>query len=663
MSDQENIATSVEDDLWAELEPMLRRAMENANKGDFENAVNVCREAVAKFPANAEPYFILAILAANHGDEGQAIKMAETAHRLEPEVTEYAKVLAVLSTRIGRLADGVYYAKLTHACEPHPYLGSFMPSNFADYEGALQSTRPSTHGIEGERFFNEAQYQIAFREFNAEIRLNPENVRTLVWLARTAIILGNITQAVGAAQAALRLEPENALAMGVLVRALVRLGRTTEALAVAQDAILNSNGDAEVYFQAMEGLSLSSDVTNSTLKGFAETFQKMFDDEYDPEPLEQSDTNQTPSPRIGFISNGFFRSSIAEIISPWFAIPKNKSANISGFNQSVALDNMTTLFQSGCDEWRSIYGIDPFTLSMTMRAENLDVIVDLSQIDGETRGAVVGLQPAPVRVGFSTLPEPGLAPGVTHVLTDEVLAEGDGNMLLDGQSLIEIPGTLYPHLPIKGMAQDTPTPASLSDKVALAARAVLPNVSPGWAITVGRIMRRIPNSELLLFGADDISDCAKSTIRDYFMNAGVADRVLFAHDPTDDMDNRLQTLITPSHWADVDIFLDTSPISGRKELCEALWSGVPVVTCKGQRRVASIGASILTAAGRPGWVAKSDSEFVEIVVGLAESPERLQKERAALQKMIATTALFDTSKTALAVRAALVDIAKKSRDD
>ena len=662
MGDQTSEVVTIDDERWQELQLLLREAMESANKAEFEEALNICRKAIAAFPANAEPYFILAVLTANFGDEGQAIKMAETAHNMEPEVAEYAKVLATLSTRIGRLADGIYYAKLTHACEPHPYLGSFVPSNFVDFELALQSAGPSKHGIQGQRLFNEAHYQSAFREFNSEIRLNPENVITLVWLARTAVMLGHFNQAVGALQAALRLEPKNGLAMGLLVRALVSQGRTSEAVAAAKETIRISNGDAEAYLQAMHGLSLSADVSNSTLKDLAATFQKMFNEEYEPEPLEQMDKDQTEVPRIGFISNGFFRAPGAEITSPWFAVPKSKSVTICGYKQSVASDSMTTLFNSGCDVWRDIYGIDPFTLSITMRAEELDVVVDISQIDGETRGAVVGLNPAPIRVGFSALPEPGLAPGVTHVLTDEVLADGDSEMLLEGQSLIKVLGTLYPHMPMAGVPQDTPAPATLSDRVTLAAMAVLPNATPAWAMMVGRILRGIPNAELLLFGAEELSDHGRSMIREYFMNAGVVDRVSFAHDPADDSKSQTQTLIAPSHWADIDLFLDTSPINGRKELCEALWSGVPVVTRKGNRRASSIGASILTAATRPGWVAKSDDEYVDIALALTESPDRLQKERSALQSMIATTPLFDPMKSALAVRAALVDIAKKSRN-
>lgn len=651
------------DEQWEHLQPLLRKAMEAANEGDFEGAVTVCRDAVATYPGNAEPYFILAVLAMNYGDEGQAISMAETAHKMDPDIKEYVQVLSTISTRVGRLADGIYYAKIAQTCQSHPFLGAFVPPGLMDFDAALKSVKPSMHGIEGERSFNEANYGLAFREFNAEIRLNPENVTALVWLGRTGIILGQFNQSIGAFQAALRVDPDNAMAMAQLARALVRVGRSDEARAMAKAAIMLAAGDCEIYLPAMEALQLCGGVDNATLKRVAMEFQETFNSENDPDPLEDNHGTEGNVSRVGFMSNAFFRSNIADVIAGWFAIPKSDVVNISAYSQSVAIDNVTTAMRSGCDDWREIYGIDPFTLSMTMRAEELDVVVDISQVDGETRGAVMALLPSPVRVGFSALPEPGLAPGITHVLSDETLADVDRALLLDGQDLIKVPGTLFPHLPLKGLAQDTTAPAAMSDKVTFAALAALPNVSQDWALAVGRIIKSLPNAELLLFGAHALSDYARSIIREYFMNAGVVERVFFTDPPADVTSDEYQisTTIPASNWAEIDIYLDTFPFSGRKDLCEALWSGLPTFTVKGDRRAGAIGASILMAAERPGWVAGSVNEFVEAVVRLASNPDELQSEREALQSSVASSPLFDPKKTAVAVRSALVTAAQSVR--
>lgn len=664
MANQEKQVVSVDDDQWHELEALLKEAMEIANNADFAGAVDVCRDAISKFPSNAEPYFILAVLTMNFGDEGQAIKMAEVAHNMDPDTREYVQVLATVSTRVGRLADGVYYAKIAQACERHPYLGSFIPAKYLDFEAAIQATRPSMHGIEGERFFNEAGYDAAFREFNAEIRLNPENVTALIWLARTGIILGHYNQAVGALQAAIRVEPDNAMAHALLARGLIRLGRASESLSVANNAIKMSEGDCEVYLAAMEALQLNPDIDSSSLRDTAVKFAKLFDETHEPDDVEEAKTAAIP--HIGFLSNGFFRSNAMDLVGGWFAAPLSTKYKISGYHQSVRYDETTTNIQSGCDNWRDIYGVDPFTLSMTMRAEEIDVLVDVSQIDGETRGAIMGLKPCAVRVGFCALPEPGLAPGITHVLSDPGLANADQKMLLDGQSLVEIKGTLYPHSPIKGLAQDTQAPVEQNKRVTFGAYASLPAVSPEWALAVGNIIREIPDAQLLLFGVDKLSEYSQTVVREYFMHTGIVERVLFAESSLDDDDesasrDHLKTVMPVACWAEIDLFLDTFPLTGRKELCEALWSGVPVITRQGERRAESVGASILTAAGRPNWIAASTDDYVEIALELAKDSERLKSERADLQKVISSTSLFDPRKTAIEVRLELAGLATLSR--
>ena len=128
------------------LNGLLHSAMELSNEGDLEQAIAVCKDAIARFPGNAEPYFVLGTIAYRCGDEGQALAMVETAHRMDPDSREYVQMLSTVSTRVGRLADGVYYAKIAQASEPHPYLSTIMPEHFLDFEAALQAVRPSLHG-------------------------------------------------------------------------------------------------------------------------------------------------------------------------------------------------------------------------------------------------------------------------------------------------------------------------------------------------------------------------------------------------------------------------------------------------------------------------------------------------------------------------------------
>jgi predicted O-linked N-acetylglucosamine transferase (SPINDLY family) len=71
----------------------------------------------------------------------------------------------------------------------------------------------------------------------------------------------------------------------------------------------------------------------------------------------------------------------------------------------------------------------------------------------------------------------------------------------------------------------------------------------------------------------------------------------------------------------VDVALDTFPYHGTTTTCEALWMGVPVVTQLGDRHSARVGASLLTAAGHPEWIAPDREGYVRVAAALARDLE------------------------------------------
>lgn len=651
---------------WAALRAHLDAAMDYANAGQWDRSIASCRAGIEMFPANPESYYLLAIIGYKLGDEGQALGMAEKAHELDPDTREYTDLLAAISARVGRLTDAVYYGKLAETCEKHPYLQGIASPEFSDLKHALQSASLSRHSIEGQRFFNETNYLAALREFKAEIAINPGNVEALIFLTRTTLALGMHTQAVGAAQSALHYAPANAMARALMARALVSLGRDAEAIAVAREAISLSAGDAEVYQMAMHALQSCPIADLAVLKDIAVAFDKDFAraNEVETQESEAASGAGTRQARIGMLSNCYHRSPLMEYVASWFTLPPDASVQIRSLQYSLIRDTVTTLCRNGSTEWREIYGIDPFTLGLTLKGEELDVLVDITDAVGETCGTVAGLRPAAKRVGVSALPEPGMMPGITHVLSDEGLAAGDRKALLPGQDLMTISGTLFARLPFKTLPQNSVAPVVESGVPTFGAVAGLPELSPECALQIAAVLRAVPNARLMLFKGSEISEHARMRIREQFMAGGVIDRVYFVEDETsDELETTLQRLeasVSGPQWAEVDVFLDTYPINGRKQIWEALWSGVPVVTRRGPRRASSVGASMVSAAGHPEWIAGSEFEFVETAVRMVADAAALAETRKNLQASIGKSFLFDPARTAREVRRVLVEAARRS---
>jgi protein O-GlcNAc transferase len=664
-----------DDERWPALRERIAEAMSLSNSKEYDQVVETCRAMLTDYPFNAEPYMLLGLTALLCGDEGQALSFLSQAHETDPDTREYVALLAMVSTRVGKLADAVYYAKIAEVCEPHPYLSTMLPPDYVNLNRAFLYVRPSSHNLNGQRALNVGQHQKALKEFMAEVRVNPDNVQALYFLCHAALHLGNVTQAVGAAQSYLHHRPDSAMGRALLARALIAAGREGEAVAAAEAALSRAEDDAEVFAAAMTALQACPTVTTDRLKAWAAAFNAAFDeaDPYaDDEDAASGDAPADAAVHIGVVSNTFHRTAVSDYATTWIAALNGGGVRTTGFQFSVLKDAVTTTYQSACDSWRDMVSVDPYTLATILERESLDAVIDLSTPAVESCATTLALKPSPIRIGCSALAEPGLSPGVSHILSDESLEYGDRAMALDGQTVLSIPGTLYARAGFDTLPQDTPAPMTENGFPTFGLVARTPHVSPGFAQTVGLLLLAVPGSRLLVYGAQDLDEGARAAMRESFMNAGVADRLLFverddasgADGEADDAEavmRRLEAQISPAVWREVDVLLDTYPLNAGRELIEALWSGVPVVTRRGPRRASCVGASIVNAAGRPEWVADSEDAYVRIAADLVRDADALAAGRADLQARIASSGLFNPRRTARAVRDVLVEACRAHR--
>jgi predicted O-linked N-acetylglucosamine transferase (SPINDLY family) len=91
----------------------------------------------------------------------------------------------------------------------------------------------------------------------------------------------------------------------------------------------------------------------------------------------------------------------------------------------------------------------------------------------------------------------------------------------------------------------------------------------------------------------------------------------------------------------VDIALDTFPYCGVTTTCEALWMGVPVVSMAGPTCASRMGLTLLSAVGHPGWVAASQSDYIEHVLALAADSAQRAWLRRSLRDRMRGSALMD----------------------
>ena len=93
-----------------------------------------------------------------------------------------------------------------------------------------------------------------------------------------------------------------------------------------------------------------------------------------------------------------------------------------------------------------------------------------------------------------------------------------------------------------------------------------------------------------------------------------------------------------------DLFLDTLPYNAHTTASDALWSGLPMLTCTGRTFAGRVAGSLLAAVGLPELVADSPAEYEALALELAHAPARLRQIQACLAANMKTHPLFDSTR-------------------
>jgi protein O-GlcNAc transferase len=271
--------------------------------------------------------------------------------------------------------------------------------------------------------------------------------------------------------------------------------------------------------------------------------------------------------------------------------------------------------------------------SLLSRLE-IDIVVDLNGHSGARRPGIFALRPAPVQATYLGYPGTTGAPFIDYLIADPTVVP-DAARAFYSEQVVHLPHCYLPVDSARSIADRTPTrvEAGLPDRGFVFAcfnnsSKIAPPVFDVWS----RLLRDVPDSVLWLRSGDDE---VMANLRGEASRRGVAhQRIVFAP--------RLAS--TEEHLARLrlaDLFLDTLPYNAHTTAIDALWAGLPVLTCLGRSFAGRVGASILRAAGLPELIAESLDDYERLARDLAQDPPRLVGARRRLAASRATAPLFD----------------------
>lgn len=339
--------------------------------------------------------------------------------------------------------------------------------------------------------------------------------------------------------------------------------------------------------------------------------------------------------RIGYVSPDFRGHVVAFFIEPVLENHDRERFEIHCYYNHRADDHHTARMRNLADHWIDCVHLTDAELADRIRADRIDILIDLAGHTAGNRLPVFAMKPAPVQMTYLGYPSTTGLAAIDYRLSDARADPAGGADAMSSERLLRLPDCFHCYRPPSAAPEVAPLPALSAGHITFGCFNNFAKISPTFLDMAARVLAAVPGSRLWLKSKPLRTPYLAERVRNAFERAGI--------DP-----GRVEMSGWKSGLAEhlaaygkVDIALDTYPYNGTTTTCEALWMGVPVVTMAGDRHAARVGASLLHAVGYDDLVATDSDSFIGAAVALARDPVQLAAMRAGLRERVRHSPLTD----------------------
>jgi predicted O-linked N-acetylglucosamine transferase (SPINDLY family) len=291
--------------------------------------------------------------------------------------------------------------------------------------------------------------------------------------------------------------------------------------------------------------------------------------------------------------------------------------------------------ESAADRFVDARAMDDISVARLIRDLEIDIAIDLNGLTGGKRPGILAPRPAPVQVNYLGYPGTMAASFIDYIIADPIVIPAEHHVFYS-EKVAYLPNAYLPHDRSRQIAKQAPSreQEGLPETAfVFACFNKLSKISPEIFDIWMRLLHAVEGSVIWL---QDTDHAAKNNLRHEAEAHGIsANRLVFA---------RTKKLLE-LHLARLslaDLFLDTLPYNAHATGVDALWAGLPVLTCLGKTFPGRVAAGLLRAAGMPELVTTSLAEYEELALALARDPQRLAALREKLARNRSSVPLFDT---------------------
>ena len=356
-------------------------------------------------------------------------------------------------------------------------------------------------------------------------------------------------------------------------------------------------------------------------------------------PLGLRRTRRPGALRVAYLSANFHRNAGGYLTAGLFE--HHDRSHVEPIGISFGPDDNSDVRERlvrAFDRFHDVSSLNDAAVAAMLRDMDVDIAVDLMGHTEGTRLGILAWRPAPIQAAFLGYPGPMGADFIDYVIADKIVLPPDQQPFY-GEQIVRLPDSYQVNDSKRLIAERVPSRGEMGlpeqGFVFCCFNQVWKINEPTFDVWM-RLLRAVEGSVLWLYHFNDLANA--NLLKQAQAHGVEPQRLVFA-----------SYCEQPDHLARhklADLVLDTLPYNAHTTASDALWAGVPLVTCRGSTFAGRVAASLLNAIGRPELVTDSLDEYEALALKLATDPALLRSIQSKLERNRLSYALFDTARFA-----------------
>jgi predicted O-linked N-acetylglucosamine transferase (SPINDLY family) len=595
-------------------------AVINAQRGDYSEGIRLLSKALVVNPNFAEAQINLGRMQAECGEYNAAIESYRRAIHLNPRLPLAHSNLSGILRSLGYRDEAL----------SHSQAAVTMAPNYAD----------AWHN-RGNILFEIGRFEEARASYEKAYTCDPTNIDAATGRALALLATEKYVDAIAAFDRVLLLRPDQPYAFGHRLYSKMYICNWSN---YEEDVgrLISKVGETSSVELPSAYMSLSASAT-AQLKCAANYLKAKLPTSFS--PLAADVAYGHDKIRVAYVSADFHHHAVANLIAGVFERHDRSKFEINAVSLGPpSTSEMRRRLVGAFDRFIDVRLKSDQAIAEAIRALEIDIAVDLSGFTNDCRPGIFARRPAPIQVNYLGYPGTTGASYIDYIIADHIVIPVADQQFYS-ENVVYLPGSYQANddrrprpasrtsRPDEGLPEQGFVFCSFNNTYK-----ITPMIFDIWM----RLLRRVDGSVLWLLQGNE---AAPHHLRREAEKRGVpANRLIFAKRTS------LEDHLARHHLAD--LFLDTLPYNAHTTASDALWMGLPVLTCAGTTFAGRVAASLLSASGLEELITRSLEQYESMAVKLAQDQSLLDSIRERVEFSRNGGPLFDTALFTLNIEAA-----------